>query len=191
MAIDLTNYVFKIIEYDPTEKPRGVVTADEWNTIMHLLKESANYSAQALQDLFGDIYTASQLSSTEFGNDGSRLIGFDGSTLFGGADDVNAALRYLKEQMEGITLGSIADGSLTSEKLASDINLTGVPTVNNSPILTSGDIDTVVNASSTDTRVPSSKCVYNLSIGKQDIITYGTTVPNNSTPGNIYLQYFN
>ena len=189
MAINLEDYIFKIIEYDPTEKPRGVVTADEWNTIMHLLKESANYSAKALQDLFGDIYTASQLSSSEFGNDGSRLIGFDGATLFGGADNVNEALRYLKEQMEGITLGSIADGSLTSEKLAPDINLTGTPTANNIPLLTRNDIDTSVDANSTDIRVPSSKCVYNLSIGKQDKITYGTAVPNANTPGTIYLQY--
>lgn len=189
MAINLDDYLFKIIEYDPTESPRGVITADEWNTIMNLLKEAINYSSRALQDLFGDIYTASQLSSTEFGNDGSRLIGFDGATLFGGAENVNAALRFLKDQMEGITLGSIADGSLTSEKLAPDINLTGNPTVNGSPILTQGDIDTSIDSNSVDTRIPSSKCVYNLSLNKQDIITYGTAIPNNSTPGNIYLQY--
>lgn len=190
MAINLDNYIFKIIEYDPTEKPRGIITADEWNTIMNLLREAVNYNSKSLQDLFGDIYTKSQLSSTKLGEDGARLIGFDGSTLFGGASNVNAALRFLKEELISITLGSVPDGSITSEKLADNINLRGNPTVNGYKILTRNDIDTRIDSNSLDTRVPSSKCVYNITSNKQETITYGTNPPNASTPGNIYLQYY-
>ena len=36
MKVDLKSYIFELIDYDPTENPRGVVTADEWNTILSL-----------------------------------------------------------------------------------------------------------------------------------------------------------
>jgi hypothetical protein len=189
MIVDLDSYIFKIIEYDPTENPRGVVTADEWNTIMNLLKEASNYSSKSLQEIISDLYTAHELSSTELGNDGSRLIGVDIIPGITGTN-VNEVLRNLKEQLDGVILGSIPDGSITSEKLAPNLNFTGSTlTFNTYNILTENDITTSLDSSSTDVQVPSAKSVYDLINTKQDIITIGTTVPTTSTPGNIYLQY--
>lgn len=189
MAVDLTSYIFKLIEYDPTENPRGIVTADEWNTIMNLLKAASNYTSKSLQEIIADLYTASQLSSTELGNDGSRLIGVDiipgvtGST-------VNAVLRNLKEQLDAVVLGSLPDGSVTSEKLAPNLNFTGTDvTFNNHSLLTEEDIVTSLNADSTNDTIPGAKVVYNGLASKQDVITIGTAEPTASTPGNIYLQY--
>ena len=56
MAVDLTSYIFKLIEYDPTENPRGIVTADEWNTIMNLLKAASNRNGF---DLFSEKFLCS------------------------------------------------------------------------------------------------------------------------------------
>lgn len=188
MVVDLSSYIFKIIEYDPTEKPRGIVTADEWNTIMHLLKEAVNYNSKSLQEITSDLYTASQLSSTELGNDGSRLIGIDAIPGISGTN-VNDALRSLKEQLDSVVLGSIPDASITSDKLAPNLNFIGTITINGDRILTIGDRVISLSASSTDAQIPSAKAVWDLVATKQDKITYGTTVPNSSTPGNIYLQY--
>lgn len=189
MAVDLTSYVFKIIDYDPTEKPRGVVTADEWNTIMNLLKAASNYTSSSLQDIVADLYTASQLSSTELGNDGSRLIGVDVIPGVTGSN-VNAVLRNLKEQLDGVTLGSLPDGSVTSEKLAPNLNFTGTTlTFNNHNILTDEYIVSSLDANSTNSQIPGAKLVYDSLQGKQDKISMGTTAPTSSTPGNIYFQY--
>lgn len=189
MIVDLNDYIFKIIEYDPTESPRGIITADEWNTIMNLLKDASNYTSESLQEIISDLYTASQLSSTELGNDGSRLIGVDVIPGVTGSN-VNEVLRDLKEQLDGVTLGSIPDGSITSEKLAPDLNFTGdTLTFNLYKLLTENDITLSLDNSSTDAQIPSAKAVYDLINTKQDKITMGTTAPNNSTPGNIYFQY--
>lgn len=189
MIVDLNSYIFKIIEYDPTESPRGIITADEWNTIMNLLKDASNYTSESLQEIISDLYTASQLSSTELGNDGSRLIGVDVIPGVTGSN-VNEVLRDLKEQLDGVTLGSIPDGSITSEKLAPDLNFTGdTLTFNLYKLLTENDITLSLDNSSTDAQIPSAKAVYDLINTKQDKITMGTAAPNNSTPGNIYFQY--
>lgn len=189
MAVDLTSYIFPIIEYDPTEKPRGIVTADEWNTIMNLLRAAANYTGNALQEIVADLYTASQLSSTELGNDGSRLIGVDVIPGVTG-DNVNAVLRNLKEQLDTVVLGSIPDGSITSEKLAPDLNFTGAKvTFNNINILTESNITRNINASSTHQQVPSALETYEELNKKQNVISIGTSAPSANTSGNIYLQY--
>lgn len=189
MAVDLTSYIFKIIDYDPTENPRGVVTADEWNTIMNLLKAASNYTSSSLQDIVADLYTASQLSSTELGNDGSRLIGVDVIPGVTG-NNVNAVLRNLKEQLDGVTLGSLPDGSVTSEKLAPNLNFTGTSlTFNNHNILTDEYIVSSLDANSTNLQIPGAKLVYDSLQGKQDKISMGTAAPTSSTPGNIYFQY--
>lgn len=189
MAVDLATYVFPLIDYDPTEKPRGIITADEWNTIMNLLREAANYTSGSLQEIVADLYTASQLSSTELGNDGSRLIGVDVIPGVTG-DNVNAVLRNLKEQLDGVTLGSLPDGSVTSEKLAPNLNFTGTDlTFNNVDILTKDDITTALDANSTNEQIPGAKTIYDIMQQKQQVITIGTAAPTTSTPGNIYLQY--
>lgn len=189
MAVDLNSYIFKLIEYDPTENPRGIVTYDEWNTIMNLLKDAVNYAGRSLQEIVADLYTASQLSSTELGNDGSRLIGVDVIPGITGTN-VNAVLRNLKEQLDSVVLGSIPDGSITSEKLAPDLNFTGSAVkLNNVNLLTRNDITNTIDARSTELQVPSAKAVYNKMITMQEQITYGTAAPTASTPGNIYLQY--
>ena len=189
MIVDLDSYLFKIIEYDPTEKPRGIVTADEWNTIMNLLLEASNYSSNALQEIVSDIYTKHELASTELGNDGSRLIGVDTIPGVTGSN-VNAVLRNLKEQMDGLALGSVPDGSINSDKLSSDLDFKGTRlTFNGVPILTENYIVTSLSASNTDKQIPSAKCVYNAVTKKQDVISIGTAAPTSSTAGNIYLQY--
>lgn len=189
MAVDLNSYLFQIIDYDPTEEPRGIITADEWNTIMNLLLSASNYANRSLQEIVADLYTASQLSSTELGNDGSRLIGVDVIPGVTG-DNVNAVLRNLKEQLDNVVLGAIPDGSITSEKLAPNLNFTGDSlTFNNKKLLTEDDITTALDADSTNDQIPGALAVYEKIITKQDIITIGTEAPTASTPGNIYLQY--
>lgn len=189
MIVDLDNYIFKIIEYDPTESPRGVITADEWNTIMNLLKDASNYTNSSLQEIISDLYTAHELSSTELGNDGSRLIGVDVIPGITGTN-VNEVLRNLKEQLDGVVLGSIPDGSITSEKLAPDLNFTGdTLTFNTYNILTEQNITTTLDANATNDQIPGAKSVYDLIATKQDKIPRGTTAPDANTPGDIYLQY--
>lgn len=189
MIVDLDSYIFKIIEYDPTESPRGVITADEWNTIMNLLKDASNYSSASLQEIISDLYTAHELSSTELGHDGSRLIGVDVIPGITGTN-VNAVLRDLKEQLDGVVLGAIPDGSITSEKLAPNLNFEGdTLTFNTYNILTDQYIVTTLDGESTDDQIASAKAVYNLINTKQDKIPRGTTPPNASTPGDTYLQY--
>lgn len=189
MGVNLDSYIFKIIEYDPTEKPRGVVTADEWNTIMSLLREACNYTSGSLQEIIADLYTASQLSSTELGNDGSRLIGVDiipGVT----GNNVNAVLRDLKAQIDGVVLGSLPDGSVTSDKLAPNLNFTGTSlTFNKVNIMTENYIVNAFSDSVTDKQVPGAKLTYDNFKKKQDTISIGQGNPTTSTPGNIYLQY--
>lgn len=189
MTVDLNSYIFPIIEYDPTENPRGIVTADEWNTIMNLLKASANYTGRSLQEVFTDLYTAHELSSTALGQDGSRLIGVDVIPGVTGRD-VNAVLRDLKNQLDAVTLGSIPDGSITSEKLAPDLNFTGnTVTFNNVKILTENDITGDITENSTDDEIPGAATLFELLNTKQDKITTGTAEPDANTAGTIYLQY--
>lgn len=187
--VDLTKYIFPIIEYDPTENPRGIITADEWNTIMNLLLESTNYTAHALQELYADLYTASQLSSKTLGKDGARLIGVDTIPGVNGSN-VNTILRNLKEQLDGVVLGSVPDNSIVSDKLAPNLNFSGdTLTFNNVNIMTENNIVNSLSSESTNTTVPGALTMYNLLSNKQDIITIGTDIPGTETPGNIYLQY--
>lgn len=189
MTVDLNSYIFPIIEYDPTENPRGIVTADEWNTIMNLLKASANYTGRSLQEVFTDLYTAHELSSTTLGQDGSRLIGVDVIPGVTGRD-VNAVLRDLKNQLDAVTLGAIPDGSITSEKLAPNLNFTGdAVTFNNVKILTENDIAVDLSEDSTNDKAIGAAAVYYALGGKQNRITTGTTEPDANTSGEIYLQY--
>lgn len=188
MAVDLNSYLFPIIEYDPTENPRGVVTAEEWNTILNLLKHSANYTSKSLQSIVGDLYTKSSLVSRAVGNDGSRLIGVD---LIPGVQgtNVNEVLRNLKSQIDAVSLGDIPDGSLTSEKLANNLNFRGTQlTFNNKAILT---VDHIVNtlANNEINKVPTVKILNDALNTKQNLITIGSEDPNQNTPGNIYLQF--
>lgn len=190
MSVNLDSYIFPIIEYDPTENPRGIVTADEWNTIMNLLKESANYASRTLQEVFADLYTASELSSDLLGQDGARLIGIDYIEGLNNAKNVNEAIRELKLQLQSVTLGNIPDGSITSEKLAPDLNFTGdTVTFNNKKILTIEDITGDITENSTDDEIPGAATVFELFNTKQDKITIGTAEPNANTAGTIYLQY--
>ena len=189
MIVDLDSYIFKIIEYDPTENPRGIVTADEWNTILNLLRDASNYTSKSLQEIVSDLFTATELSNTELGQDGSRLIGVDIIPGVTGTN-VNAVLRNLKEQLDAVVLGSLPDGSVTSEKLAPNINLTGTQaTFNDKNILTTDYITTALNSNSTNDQIPGAKIVYTALNEKQATITKGTAAPNANTPGDIYLQY--
>lgn len=189
MIVNLDDYIFPVIEYDPTENPRGIVTADEWNTIMNLLKASANYTSKALQEVFSDLYTAHELSSTTLGQDGSRLIGVDVIPGVTGRD-VNAVLRDLKNQLDAVTLGSIPDGSITSEKLAPNLDFTGEEvTLNNVKLLSVNDISIDFSENSTNEQVAGAAAVYYALAEKQNNITTGTAEPTADTPGTIYLQY--
>lgn len=206
--VDLDSYIFPIIEYDPTEKPRGVVTYDEWNTILNLLKQAVNYNSRSMQEIVADLYTASELSSTELGNDGARLIGVDVIPGVTGTN-VNAAIRNLKEQLDGVTIGAIPDNSIGSEKLMENLNFRGTAvTWNGELLLTSEDIMeefptsdliwSVIGEGSviiggvqvpSAPPVPTAKLVYDSLKEKQDKISMGTADPDANTPGNIYFQY--
>lgn len=206
--VDLDSYIFPIIEYDPTEKPRGIVTYDEWNTILNLLKQAVNYNSRSMQEIVSDLYTASELSSTELGNDGARLIGVDVIPGVTGTN-VNAALRNLKEQLDGVTIGAIPDNSIGSEKLMENLNFRGTAvTWNGELLLTSEDIMEEFPASDflwgiiegesiiiggtqvpAAPPVPTAKLVYDSLKEKQDKISMGTADPDANTPGNIYFQY--
>lgn len=209
--VDLDSYIFPIIDYDPTEKPRGIVTYDEWNTILNLLKQAVNYNSRSMQEIVGDLYTASELSSTELGADGSRLIGVDVIPGVVG-DNVNEVLRNLKEQLDGVVIGNIPDNSIGSEKLMADLNFRGdTLTWNEISLITADDIinefpegdlwATLVGSTTTlpdgttitlgpDVYpVPTASLVYRSLKTKQDKISMGTADPDNNTPGNIYFQY--
>lgn len=187
--VNLKDYIFKVIEYDPTENPRGVITADEWNTIMNLLKEASNYTSRSLQEIITDLYTSTQLSNTELGKDGSRLIGVDSIPGVDGVT-VNEVLRNLKEQLDAVVLGSIPDKSITSEKLVDNLNFEGTSlTFNNINILTENIITDTLDSSSTNEKLPTAKTVYDLINTKQNTIAIGSAEPDTNTPGNIYLQY--
>lgn len=204
--VDLDSYIFPIIEYDPTEKPRGIVTYDEWNTILNLLKQAVNYNSRSMQEIVGDLYTASELSSTEIGKDGSRLIGIDVIPGVVG-ENVNEALRNLKEQLDGVVIGAIPDNSIGSEKLMADLNFRGdTLTWNDEMIITIADIinefpegdfwDIVIqpavpglNLPEHPMPIPTASLVHRSLKEKQDKISMGTADPDKNTPGNIYFQY--
>ena len=209
--VDLDSYIFPIIEYDPTEKPRGIVTYDEWNTILNLLKQAVNYNSRSMQEIVGDLYTASELSSTEIGKDGSRLIGIDVIPGVVG-ENVNEALRNLKEQLDGVVIGAIPDNSIGSEKLMADLNFRGdTLTWNDEPLITAEDIinefpegdlwatlvgstttlpdGTIITLGPDVYPVPTASLVYRSLKTKQDKISMGTADPDKNTPGNIYFQY--
>lgn len=188
MAVDLSKYIFQLIEYDPTENPRGVVTADEWNTILNLLKSASNYTSKSLQEIVADLYTKSALASKIVGKDGARLIGVD--TIPGVAGtNVNEILRDLKSQLDAVTLGAIPDRSLTSEKLGTNLNFVGDKVTFNDVQLVTTDyiIDTLQG--NEVTKVPSVHTVNEALNTKQNVISIGEAEPNENTPGNIYLQY--
>jgi hypothetical protein len=209
--VDLDSYIFPIIEYDPTEKPRGIVTYDEWNTILNLLKQAVNYNSRSMQEIVSDLYTASELSSTEIGKDGSRLIGIDVIPGVVG-ENVNEALRNLKEQLDGVVIGNIPDNSIGSEKLMADLNFRGdTLTWNDISLVTADDIidsfpegdlwatlvgsttvlpdGTVIKLGPDVYPVPTASLVYRSLKTKQDKISMGTADPDKNTPGNIYFQY--
>lgn len=188
MTVDLNKYVFPVIEYDPTENPRGVVTADEWNTIMNLLKESTSYTNKALQEIITDLFTASQLKSKEAGKSGAKLIGLAAVQALGDKTDVESALLYLKEQIKQSQVKPV-DESIESNHLQADLDLKGTPTIEGQKILTSQDITDTLNATSTNTQAAGAASVFNLVQTKQDTITIGTTEPTEETPGTVYLQY--
>lgn len=188
MPVDLDSYIFQIIEYDPTENPRGIVTADEWNTILNLLRSATNYTSKSLQEIVADLYTKTSLASTNIGTDGARLIGVDTIPGITGSD-VNAVLRDLKSQLDAVTLGAIPDRSLISEKFAPDLNFTGDKlTFNDKQILTTDYVVNNLTGGETG-KAPSVKIVSDALDTKQTVITVGTAEPTASTPGNIYLQY--
>ena len=204
--VDLDSYIFPIIEYDPTEKPRGIVTYDEWNTILNLLKQAVNYNSRSMQEIVSDLYTASELSSTEIGKDGSRLIGIDVIPGVVG-ENVNEALRNLKEQLDGVVIGAIPDNSIGSEKLMADLNFRGdTLTWNDEMIITIADIinefpegdfwDIVIQPAAPGLNlpehpmpIPTASLVHRSLKTKQDKISMGTADPDKNTPGNIYFQY--
>lgn len=193
MKVDLTSYIFEMIEYDPTENPRGVVTADEWNTILNLLKSASNYTSKSLQEIVSDLYTASELSSTEPGNSGSNLIGVDpipglNSTL-DLEGNVNKALKELVTQIQNVVLGEIPPNSVTSDKLVADLNFRGNDvTFNDVHLLNANDIVQTIDSQSSTSKVASAKAIYDSLVLKQDDIKVGTSAPTSSTSGDIYIQ---
>lgn len=196
IPVDLDSYIFELIEYDPTENPRGIVTADEWNTILSLLRSSTNYTSQSLQEIVQDLYTATELSSTEPGASGAALIGVEPIAGLPSTLDlegnVSEALKEIVQQMQNIALGEIPAGSLTAEKFAPNLNFTGDSlTFNDFQILTQNDIVQELDENSSDKKVLSALASYNFLNEKQDNISVGTVAPNEDTKGNIYIQLDN
>lgn len=188
MPVDLNKYIFQVIEYDPTEDPRGVVTADEWNIILNLLKSASNYTSKSLQEIVADLYTKSALASKTVGADGARLIGVDTIPGVAGAT-VNEVLRDLKSQLDAVALGAIPDKSLTSEKFAENLNFIGDKlTFNDVQLLTTDYIVDTLAGNETN-KAPSVKSVNTALNTKQSVISIGEAEPDANTPGNIYLQY--
>lgn len=196
MKVDLKSYIFELIDYDPTENPRGVVTSDEWNTILSLLKSASNYTSKSLQEIVSDLYTASELSSTEPGKSGASLIGLEPIAGLTSTTDlqgnVNNALKELVEQIRNIVLGEVPPSSINSEKLASDLNFTGdTLTFNGVQLLTEDVITQEINESSSDKTLASTKSIYDSLLLKQDDIQVGTAAPDENTSGDIYIQLEN
>jgi hypothetical protein len=194
--VDLDSYIFELIEYDPTEDPRGIVTAEEWNTILNLLKSSTNYTSKSLQEIVQDLYTATELSSTTPGESGAALIGVEPiaglTSTLALEGNVSEALKEIVQQMQNIALGEIPAGSLTAEKFAPNLNFTGDRlTFNDFQILTQNDIVQELNEDSSDKKVLSALASYNFLNEKQDNILVGTAAPNEDTKGNIYIQLDN
>jgi hypothetical protein len=194
--VDLDSYIFELIEYDPTEDPRGIVTAEEWNTILNLLKSSTNYTSKSLQEIVQDLYTATELSSTTPGESGAALIGVEPiaglTSTLALEGNVSEALKEIVQQMQNIALGEIPAGSLTAEKFAPNLNFTGDKlTFNDFQILTQNDIVQELDENSSDKKVLSALASYNFLNEKQDNILVGTSAPNEDTKGNIYIQLDN
>lgn len=188
MSVDLNKYIFQVIEYDPTENPRGVITSDEWNTILNLLKSASNYTSKSLQEIVADLYTKSALAAKTVGADGSRLVGVDTIPGITGTT-VNEVLRDLKSQLDAVSLGAIPDKSLTSDKFVDNLNFTGDRlTFNNVQLLTTDYILDSLIGSETD-KAPSVQSVNNALNTKQSVISIGEGEPDDNTPGNVYLQY--
>lgn len=202
IPVDLDSYIFELIEYDPTENPRGIVTAEEWNTILSLLKSSTNYTSKSLQEIVQDLYTATELSSTEPGNSGAALIGVEPTagleSTFETDEDgnfignVGEVIKELVQQIKNIVLGEIPAGSLNSDMFAPNLNFTGESlTFNGLSILNESDIVQEINENSSESKIPSAKATYLELLEKQDVIEVGTNAPTATTKGNIYVQLEN
>lgn len=196
MKVDLKSYIFEHIDYDPTEKPRGVVTHDEWNTILSLLRSASNYTSKSLQEIVSDLYTAHELSSTEPGESGASLIGVEPIAGLSSTVDLNGnvskALKELVAQLQNIVLGDIPPSSLTSDKFSTDLNFTGDKlTFNNVQILTEDYITQDINEESSELKLASAKSIFNTLLLKQDNIQIGEEAPTEDTEGNIYIQLEN
>ncbi|MCQ2968533.1 MAG: hypothetical protein MJ191_00150 [Clostridium sp.] len=181
-------YRFPKIAYDPTEKARGIVTADEWNQIMLLLRNGLNTISEYLNASYNDRVTLTDLGSTEAGNSGSKLVGIDPIPGLEGCTNVNDALRTLRDQLDQVVLGQIPDGSITGDKLMNNINITKGITINGVNILTQGSI--TQNTTGTETnKVPSVNAVKIALAAKQNKILSGTAAPSGGVDGDVYLQY--
>ena len=194
--VDLGSYVFEVIEYDPTENPRGVVTSDEWNTILGLLKSSSNYTSKALQEIVSDLYTAHELSSTEPGASGAALIGVEPIAGLTSTIDlkgnVSKALKELVSQLQNIVLGDIPPDSLTSDKFSTNLNFRGTQlTFNDVQLMTESYITQDINEESTSVELASAKSIYEALLLKQNNIKVGEAAPTENTEGNIYIQLEN
>lgn len=196
MKVDLKSYIFEIIEYDPTENPRGVITSDEWNTILSLLRSASNYTSKSMQEIVSDLYTAHELSSTEPGESGAELIGVEPIAGLSSTMDLNGnvskALKELVSQLQNIVLGDIPPSSLTSDKFASNLNFTGETlTFNDIQLITESYITQDINANSSDVKLASAKSIYEALLLKQDEIQIGEEAPTEDTTGDMYIQLEN
>ena len=196
MNVDLKSYIFEVIAYDPTENPRGVVTSDEWNTILSLLKSASNYTSKSLQEIVSDLYTAHELSSTAPGESGASLIGVEPIAGLSSTVDlkgnVSKALKELVSQLQNIVLGDIPPDSLTSDKFSTDLNFRGEKlTFNDVQILTENYITQDINEESSELKLTSAKSVFDKLLLKQDNILIGEEAPTDELEGNIYIQLEN
>lgn len=196
MNVDLKSYIFEVITYDPTENPRGVVTSDEWNTILSLLKSASNYTSKSLQEIVSDLYTAHELSSTAPGESGAALIGVEPIAGLTSTMDlkgnVNKALKELVSQIQNIVLGDIPPDSITSEKFSTNLNFRGEKlTFNDIQLLTEGYIKQAIDTQSSVKDVASAKAIFDSLLLKQDNILIGEDEPTEDLEGNIYIQLEN
>ena len=196
MNVDLKSYIFEVIAYDPTENPRGVVTSDEWNTILSLLKSASNYTSKSLQEIVSDLYTAHELSSTAPGESGASLIGVEPIAGLSSTVDlkgnVSKALKELVSQIQNIVLGDIPPDSLTSDKFSTDLNFRGEKlTFNDVQILTEKYITQDINEESSELKLTSAKSVFDKLLLKQDNILIGEEAPTEDLESNIYIQLEN
>lgn len=196
MNVDLKSYIFEVIAYDPTENPRGVVTSDEWNTILSLLKSASNYTSKSLQEIVSDLYTAHELSSTAPGESGAALIGVEPiaglSSTMDLKGNVSKALKELVSQIQNIVLGDIPPDSITSDKFSTNLNFRGEKlTFNDIQLLTEGYIKQAINNQSSLKDVASAKAIFDSLLLKQDNILIGENEPTEDLEGNIYIQLEN